>query len=470
MSLFDLQTEFCNTPLPCQTEASQNQSCKEFDPNSFTALIDYLTFTGSLSSPSEILELSTYVIDVFSLPLFFRPGAVFRGRAYDYSLVSPLGDIELALSLIDDPSESVSSSVDEIDGLSSSVDLKSSIGQLPAGAYKFRLNIPGSTCRSISLASLILFCQEIVETREHDITRLDIKLRDYLRTKSPSQLHSYLRRGNFGRIKTYGFAGSGSRVPNGEIVETETVYMGSPKSDKRLRVYDALPVHDENCIDWELQCRRHYAKECLKFLTDGYQFDEPMPDTDDMEVINSYLERLNEYNDSDETHDVIVSKLICRLVLSHIEFVDRGSNGNLRLSRSAPMRWWTKFKNRLDGAPIRLTVTPLKPSIPKKMAWLRRQVSKSLYMVASTMPSFTFAKYLDDLLHFGEDKMSKSDNLFLQSEVNLINSGSDSRLNPLINKTSIVSEYSKIVKSYLCDTFISANRKNININPISFLQ
>jgi DNA relaxase NicK len=71
---------------------------------------------------------------------------------------------------------------------------------------------------------------------------------------------------------------------------------------------------------------------------------------------------------------------LARLIIGHVDFVDR-SKGNGHYSRMERLGWWARIVELLGKESITVVAGRFKPSIERKVNWLKQQVSGSLAMV-----------------------------------------------------------------------------------------
>lgn len=139
----------------------------------------------------------------------------------------------------------------------------------PGEREDFHIVLPGKACSMISedqMRSLMRFCLG----RNGKATRIDTKIDDYSRLATPELFRQSLERGDAvthaeKALVVHEFD-VGSPVSTGD-----TVYLGSPRSRQKLRVYDKNleSEGDLDCIRWELEVRKEAAITMLAQLVDG---------------------------------------------------------------------------------------------------------------------------------------------------------------------------------------------------------
>lgn len=180
------------------------------------------------------------------------------------------------------------------------------------------------------------------------INRIDLKVRDYARRITPAEVFRFASEGYLRRVSKYEIAGSA-------FVGCEpafTTYLGSRKSEKFIRVYDAAFVHDVPAIDWELQLRDERAKVAFAELVATFDIDLP-----------STADRLS-----------LAASFIAAAVCGAVDFLD-GDGKNLdRLRR---LDWWQSFIDDCGGV-LRLPSGRNKPTVQSTFDWIDRQVITTL--------------------------------------------------------------------------------------------
>lgn len=247
--------------------------------------------------------------------------------------------------------------------------------QLENGNYHLGISIPGSCWHQINGLDQWLTLKVCHNAFRLKSTRIDFKIRDYSKRKMPSELLEQARLGNVARVKTYGSAGQ-AKVGSPLV---ETAYFGSKNSEKFLRVYHALPVHNEDAVDYENQLRDNKAQAAyLEFVK--------IPSCDDIEDTAS-----------------LVAQYIGGVVIGSVEFIDRQEN--VRLSRQPVQKWWQDFVDEV-GSRIRISVAKPTFSIQKKFDWIEHDVSVTLSAFRRGLGYTNFYRFIDRLLNKAEARFT----------------------------------------------------------------
>lgn len=165
----------------------------------------------------------------------------------------------------------------------------------------------------------------------------------------------------------------GVRVSKGK-----TVYVGSRKSQKMLRVYDKAKeqgVYEQDKTRFELMCRDETAISVCQ------------------ELVNSYYQ--------DEVGDKIRETML-GIMRAYCDFVDGDSDTNS--SRKIMLNWWKVIVQ--DVKKIRLVITKTVLTIEKAVAWVEKQVAPTLALIkryygSSGMP------VIWDIIEKGNARMSE---------------------------------------------------------------
>lgn len=242
--------------------------------------------------------------------------------------------------------------------------------QLPDGTYHCWLSIPGSCLHQLDGRSQYRLFTGLYHTFRFKATRIDFKVRDYSRRKTPIEIHEQARLGNVARVKSYEYSGS-AKIGHAPV---ETCYLGSRQSEKFLRIYDALPVHGENAIDWEVQLRDEKAHSAYSQLAN-------IPSCEDT--------------------DLLISQYIGAVVCGAVEFIDRQIGRQLQ--RQSRQDWWLNFVDECGG---RISICVAKPtrSLQRTLDWIDRQVAVQLSALRSGLGRANFHLYLTNLLDQSESR------------------------------------------------------------------
>ena len=210
--------------------------------------------------------------------------------------------------------------------------------------------------------------------------RIDLKVRDFNRVKSPGEVLQYARLGHVSGIRKYESASNGE-VGNSQH-EIFTVYLGSKQSEKFLRIYDAKPVHDIDAIDWELQCRDEKAAQVYSaFVSVPAQEDDTAP----------------------------ISLFIGKVVSGAVDFYDEVKSlrdeRSLKPDRCNRMAWFQSFRDMCGGA-IKLASGQKSATVQRTLAWIDKQVMVVMSALAEGFGTQTFIGWLTERIHASKGRMT----------------------------------------------------------------
>lgn len=209
---------------------------------------------------------------------------------------------------------------------------------------------------------------------QFDATRLDIALDDYAKIVSFEQIKAAIRAGDYSRVRCFTLMESIGTENGGE-----TIYCGSPQSEKRLRVYDkaAESMGEKDCYRWELQLR-------------GYKADV------------SFFRWLSE---------TCADGFLSRLVIGSVDFVDR-SSGDHHVDRLPRLPWWEEFCYFI-GEGVKIPSKKIVASLQKTVKWINDSVAPSLARIQITHPD-EFAVWIQCAMDDAFNRFNRSDIAKLQ--------------------------------------------------------
>ena len=138
----------------------------------------------------------------------------------------------------------------------------------PRNGSDFNLSLSGKACQRAGTERLQTFFPSFVDAGAK-ARRVDLALDDYEKRITPARFLEELRGPN--KVTHSRKALTISGVVIGEFDTGETVYLGAPKSARRLRVYDKW-FESGGLIDairWELQERKRAAEKAAYDLAHG---------------------------------------------------------------------------------------------------------------------------------------------------------------------------------------------------------
>ena len=255
------------------------------------------------------------------------------------------------------------------------------------------LNLSGTLLSRCSFPRLIQFCSILFDMGAH-CSRIDFCVDDFSKSFfGYDTLCDAIDSGNFSGCQRK----NTSRWANG--LGGWLITLGSRANSKFGRFYNKS-IESKGLIDshrFEMEYKDKYAKSLFEaFCT---------LDEDDLPVHLDF---------------------IGRLLAGSFKFIDRTSAAGTNLrkpSRCSLLDWWAKFVDALGGA-MSWSVPRIKKSIEKTVAWIEKQVLKSLVVIRKCYGDAKYNNWFDFKLAQLNKKLNPSqinriDNYILESNLQL---------------------------------------------------
>lgn len=185
---------------------------------------------------------------------------------------------------------------------------------------EYTLVIKGQALSRLPLEKQYLLCFELYYLYGFSCTRIDIAIDDYDKTVNRKDIVKALKSKDYsGFTKSRGF----DNYDKPEDGQAETIYLGSPKSDKLVRFYNAEGVHGIPADRWELELREKNAQNLLV----SFVKNDPETSTE-------------------------IAKPLIDYFLSSLSFVNRTNKNGKRernVARCSVLPWWKKFTKKLSN-------------------------------------------------------------------------------------------------------------------------
>ena len=343
----ELKTPVSNTGLECQESGGSKKPKCGFRGDSgsdevrLESSIDFLMGTSIFPNYERFWEAVNFVAGCFDQTVIPSDKPFFSGQTWQGSLTT-------------------------LDGL------KIGYNPFEGGGVHAWFCIPGKLFHLLNLRDGWRCLLGLGYKYRFKATRIDLKLRDYTRRKTPMQLRYQVRKGNLARVEKYKFIESGD--VGGKT--GDTLYLGSLQSHQFLRIYDSLPVHGLDAIDWELQARDKKAEAIFQSL---------------IGISESDFEDVGQ----------LISCYIASTVLGVVDFIDKKSN--VRLSRQPRQKWWQKFVDEAGGQ-IRHSVARPSRTVERIFTWMERQVVTMMSALRDGMGRLEFQKWLNNHLERSRER------------------------------------------------------------------
>lgn len=228
-----------------------------------------------------------------------------------------------------------------------------------------RLTLPGEFLSNRKPWQIKKAMQKLHHNFGIKCSRIDLAVDDYKKQLNHKEIENSAKRGegigfNCGKtIDSYGTGNDGI-----------TVYCGSRRSPKFARFYQKGEFDR-----FEIEYKQQYASA----------------------IFNDYL--------ADSSCGSVV--LLSTILRSSISFAAKPDKN---LSRSKELKWWTKFKNRIEGENIKVSYPKPKPSLDATFKWIHKSVSKSLLLMRQALGETIMSQTLEQWEYEARSRCTASDN------------------------------------------------------------
>lgn len=243
----------------------------------------------------------------------------------------------------------------------------------PSRTPALKVAMSGRVVGSAAQGAIALWLNDRAERNDLDCTRIDISMDDHEKFVNLGKITDAKRAGDFFNTSWSAYMESGKRGHDIGI----TVYFGSPKSDKRLRVYDKTVESNSKVVGnrWEAEFRRKAAKVAL------YQWIEA--------------------NQKDEETVVQWCK---DTVTGVVDFRDR-SSGDPNRFRCPILGWFASLIKRLQAAPCRIRSPKPVITVQKSIDWVVTSVAPTLSMLKTVLKG-DYNRFIEESIHEGACRLS----------------------------------------------------------------
>lgn len=248
------------------------------------------------------------------------------------------------------------------------------------GAYHVWISLPGQAVAGAGSTMAQLFIAKQCVEAGLRCSRLDLYLDDW--TGRLADVRDRIRDA-YAQGQHSGFRKMPEFIdrPTWDATPKVTLYLGSRESTSFVRIYDK----DEGRVRWERQLGRDVADTVLAHLLNVHEEHRrktPLPD-----------------------YDLFVGHAIRSHLTNGIKFLERKDKN---LDRANICSFWAEFLGWLGSLQLRVTRSMVPPTLERTLAWLDRQVSKSLSMVKDIFGS-GYPQWLSGLLENGRARYRSID-------------------------------------------------------------
>lgn len=203
--------------------------------------------------------------------------------------------------------------------------------------------------------------------------RFDVALDDYAKAIPLDQVEHDARAGRYAYVDSYQLVESGKRGGN---TVGKTIYLGSTKSDKLIRIYDKSAQTDGmiDAIRLEVQFRDSKADPAFKGWID---FDAGAV-------------------------ELAAPQYLAALVTGAVKFCDR-SQGDKNIDRCPMLSWWQELVDRAAQG-IKVAAPRVVKTLEKAMAYVDHQVGPTLAMLRLALGE-TFGPMIDAVVNCSMERL-----------------------------------------------------------------
>lgn len=370
------QTPVCNTGSNSQ---KQNASSWDTFKPDFEPYVDYIQGTG-------------YCVysDLISLVKWYSENAVdeFFHKAYTYKYVGDTRYLHTYQSILAMQIHYAPMGVDVSAEMNADMSLSddADIHLHPSTPIKFHLTISGKPLGALGFKNVLMLMRLLNEVYQFRCSRLDPKVRCHKKVVDFDTLEEVVKTNDFTPKMEYIFHKSSTL--NSEVIG-RTITLGTPSSDKRIRFYDALPVHGIEALDIEVQFRNKRSQQAFQ------------------QIIGSSEDNLN-YGQSAE--------IIHKLVAGSVDFIYKHNDeGELvkNLDRCLRYEFWGMFIDGAGGA-IRLHIAALQFSGVKQMDWIETKCYRALAIVKEMLGGARFHRWIADMCNKGKANFTSEHDAYIK--------------------------------------------------------
>lgn len=291
--------------------------------------------------------------------------------------------------------------------------------KLDIGLTEVMLEFSGQYFAGISVINQWRFLVGLKNTFNARGTRVDISIDAYKYDLIPlnEMLKACDEKNNFG----FNFQKSISSGTCGED-KKNTEYFGSRNSGKMVRIYE----HKGECLRFETEFKRNYADVVFSFLAGinrkfiGSEMEEKLC----MDAIDNNVEKKvnknfevnvqkiwEDLHGCEQRFETLIQKVMGSLAVSAIDFRDKSSRkdrSKASYKDTKRLDFYQKFMD-IVGQEIKIKLPTKRKTIDKTIAWMQRQVSKTLSLIRDGLGIEAFYSWLKLLCSQGRYKQDVGD-------------------------------------------------------------
>jgi DNA relaxase NicK len=246
-----------------------------------------------------------------------------------------------------------------------------------------RLALSGKAC-SRANPELLLHFLRILNSQISNLrcSRIDLALDDFDKSLPYEMLLQAIKDKNYTGFKSKKYIG------DFEVDGGWTIYLGSRESEQFTRIYNKSAES--------------------KGLIDSYRWETEFKDKKSQFIFNLLCQAATVES---------ASRVIQEYIFGSIDFIDRNQKNLFRCKR---LGWWECWLKLVGQAPKKISVPRPPTSVENKVAWMLRQVAKSLSIINIAFGSDEFSIFLEGLIQSGSDRLRRYDYLLIQEYMDFL--------------------------------------------------
>lgn len=254
--------------------------------------------------------------------------------------------------------------------------------EMPNRPPALKIAMSGRVIGDANQTAIALWLNDRAERNQLECTRIDISMDDHEKFIDLGKITEAKRAENFFNTSWSAYMESGKR---GEDIGV-TLYFGSPKSDKRLRIYDKTVESNSVVLGnrWEAEFRRKAAKTAL------YQW------------IKASL----------HNEESVISW--CKdTILGVVDFRDR-SSGDPNRFRCPLLKWFSSLVKRLQATPCRIRSPKPVATVQRSIDWVVKSVAPTLSILRDVLKG-DFVDFMQESIYEGACRLSNTKRKLIDS-------------------------------------------------------
>lgn len=245
--------------------------------------------------------------------------------------------------------------------------------------------------------------------------RIDIAIDDSTYQKIPVlDMKKAWEEGNNFYFRKYKYIESGRNIQDLK----KTHYFGSRESDKMVRIYD----HDEECLRFEAEFKKHLANSVFMAIA---TLDRQIHKEDILGNVADWISNLGDtkcdiidvqdivrkLHGCGDDFELVIQKVMGAIAVNCIDFRDKNSRKDRSKASFKDTKRLSFYQEFADKVGIEIKIKPPTriASMQKTIAWMRRQVSRTMAIIKSGLGIVDYLDWSSRLIEIGKEKISTLD-------------------------------------------------------------